>query len=60
MVNNMEEEDAFWILAAIVENFCAGMYSRAMLSIQVCSTHHDETPLDRQLCIRGIDRRKTT
>lgn len=31
----MEEEDAFWLLCTIVEDFVAGYYSKNMISIQV-------------------------
>jgi hypothetical protein len=37
IVNSMEEEEAFWLLASIVEVLCPGMWSKAMLSIQVYS-----------------------
>jgi hypothetical protein len=31
----MPEEDAFWVLAALVEDRLAGYYDRAMLEVQV-------------------------
>lgn len=31
----MEEEDAFWLLTTIVEDYCAGLWSKTMMSIQV-------------------------
>jgi hypothetical protein len=35
IANSNEEEDAFWLLAVVVEEFCAGIYSKAMMNIQV-------------------------
>ncbi|PRP86455.1 hypothetical protein PROFUN_05374 [Planoprotostelium fungivorum] len=31
----LDEEDAFWLLATIVEDLCAGIWSRTMMNIQV-------------------------
>lgn len=37
IMNNMEEEDAFYLLCIVVEDFCAGLYSKAMINIQIDS-----------------------
>ena len=35
IANNGDEEDAFWVLTIVVEKLCAGIYSKAMMNIQV-------------------------